>query len=220
MKKTLIALLAIAPFAYGMTGAELNTALQEKFVGYTYGDAFSITTQMASINNLNKGFVTLGTSNGELGSAYYIVNQQHQYWGLNTADSNNLSGNNKWTLAVDGNTYTYTSTQDQLPVLWTQNATGTGSATRSVGNHIGVAISSDGTNSTITLSYTGTQIVDTFVLQGIALNANEISVMDNIGDVQSWSASYTHTPDPVPEPATGTLSLLALAGLCARRRRK
>ena len=25
---------------------------------------------------------------------------------------------------------------------------------------------------------------------------------------------------PVPEPATGTLSLLALAGLCARRRRK
>lgn len=27
-------------------------------------------------------------------------------------------------------------------------------------------------------------------------------------------------PDPVPEPATGSLSLLALAGLCARRRRK
>ncbi len=27
-------------------------------------------------------------------------------------------------------------------------------------------------------------------------------------------------PYPVPEPATGTLSLLALAGLCMRRRRK
>lgn len=30
----------------------------------------------------------------------------------------------------------------------------------------------------------------------------------------------TASVDPVPEPATGSLSLLALAGLCARRRRK
>lgn len=64
----------------------------------------------------------------------------------------------------------------------------------------------------------------------IALNSkgdllyNEVRLadcyMDEAGVVGILGLSKTTTEAKVPEPATGSLSLLALAGLCARRRRK
>ena len=209
MKKTLIALMALAGVAAAETGAELNTRLQQALndANYTLGDTFTIVTKMAGIGNLSKGIVTLADD-------YYIVNQDHQYWGLNTQDNNTLTNNGAWTLSVSGNDYTYTSTEGTLPILWAQNAAGTGSATRTVGSWIGVEISSDGTDSTVKLSYAGANIVDKFILKGTALDASKISFKDDISDVQSATITV------VPEPTTATLSLLALAGLAARRRRK
>ncbi|MBR3925228.1 MAG: PEP-CTERM sorting domain-containing protein [Akkermansia sp.] len=208
MKKTLIALMALAGVAAAETGAEFNTKLEQALndANYTLGDAFTIVTKLGGIGNMNKGFVTIADN-------YYVVNQNHSYWGLNNSDSNNLTNNSAWTLSVSGNDYTYTSTEGTLPILWTQNAEGTGSAQRTVGSWIGVEISSDGTDSKVILSYAGADIVDTFILKGTALDASEISFADDISSVHSTTIT-------VPEPTTATLSLLALAGLAARRRRK
>ena len=211
MKKTLIALMALAGVAAAETGKDLNTKLEQALneANYTLGDAFTITTTLAGIGNLNTGIVAVADN-------YYIVNQSHAYWGLNNTDSNNLTNNRAWTLSVseDGTDYTYTSTDGTLPIVWAQNQAGSDPAQRTVGAWIGVEISSDGTDSTVKLSYAGSSIVDTFILKGTALDASEISFKENIGDVQSATITV------VPEPTTATLSLLALAGLAARRRRK
>ncbi|MBR3902773.1 MAG: PEP-CTERM sorting domain-containing protein [Akkermansia sp.] len=217
MKKTLIALMALAGVAAAtdLTGEKFNEALQQALAdaSYTLGNAFEITTQLSGIGNLNSGIVTLADN-------YYIVNQSHSYWGLNSADSNNLTGNSAWTLEVTDNTYTYTSTEGELPILWTQNSTGTGSAMRTVGSALGVTIASDGTDSFITLTYTGSDITDVFVLKGSVLDASEIAFKNNIGSVSSATLTLNGQTYAIPEPATATLSLLALAGLAARRRRK
>lgn len=207
MKKTIIALIALTGVASAGTGAEFNEELQQALTeaSYTLGAPFSITAKLSSIQNHNKGFVTLADN-------YYIVNQNHEYWGLNSSDSNNLTNNSAWTLAVSGNVYTYTSTDSTLPLLWVQNGTGTGSATRAVGAWIGVEIASDGTDSSVTLTYAGSNITDVFILKGTVLDANKIAFKDDIGSVTDTRI--------VPEPTTATLSLLALAGLAARRRRK
>lgn len=52
---------------------------------------------------------------------------------------------------------------------------------------------------------------------GSVLATGELTLKDN--NTLVLANIHSDTP-PVPEPATGTLSLLALAGLCARRRRK
>ena len=44
---------------------------------------------------------------------------------------------------------------------------------------------------------------------GVVWSGKDITLVGKIGT----------EPSPVPEPTTGTLSLLALAGLCARRRK-
>lgn len=217
MKKTLIALLALAPVAFATTGAEFNQMIADSLSGYT-GVNFQYAAHLASIGNTNKGFVTLTTlpGEGETAQTFYIVNQSHSYWGLNDKSSNTLSGNGEWSLVTSTagsvTTYTYTSTENVLPILWTQNATGTGSDTRTVGAWIGVDISTDGTDSAITLTYAGqADKIDTFILKGTVLDAHGITFANDIGSVTDITI--------VPEPATATLSLLALAGLAARRRR-
>ena len=51
-----------------------------------------------------------------------------------------------------------------------------------------------------------------------ALAMNEVGLVWTLNDLTL--VGKLEAPAPVPEPTTGTLSLLALAGLCARRRRK
>ena len=53
------------------------------------------------------------------------------------------------------------------------------------------------------------------------LTASNITLGSNITGISGLSMTTTPAPsDSVPEPTTATLSLLALAGLAARRRRK
>ena len=43
---------------------------------------------------------------------------------------------------------------------------------------------------------------------------------EQLADLTKYEVAHQTIPQTVPEPTTATLSLLALAGLCARRRRK
>ena len=53
-------------------------------------------------------------------------------------------------------------------------------------------------------------------------NTGANGILDSGSKIANLSVSYTAAPaaPSVPEPATATLSLLVLAGLAARRRRK
>ena len=69
----------------------------------------------------------------------------------------------------------------------------------------------------------GTEVVYKGAVDGLELlKQNEVGIVWGGKDIKlvgKIGAEPGPTP-PVPEPATGSLSLLALAGLCARRRRK
>ena len=215
MKKTIITLMALAGVAIANdTGTQFNTALAESIAlcDYTLGDAFTVELELYVKNAMdtNTGFLQFA-SNG------WIANQAHSYFGINTSDSNNINEvAGTYTKVIDGNNYTYTATS--ISPLWCQNTTLNGSASRGSvwtnEDNLGVTIATDGKDSWITLTYDETSsIIDTWKFTGVVLNANDIKLDYNLSVVSS-------NINLVPEPTTATLSLLALAGLAARRRRR
>ncbi len=58
-------------------------------------------------------------------------------------------------------------------------------------------------------------------LKNVVLNANDIALNSLVGSASgTLSVGNSVATNIIPEPATATLSLLALAGLAARRRRR
>lgn len=175
MKKTLAAALALASLALADTGADFNSALAAELqkANYNSGCSYSISATLSDIPG-NSGFITLG-------EGYYLVNQWHRYWGLNMESSNEIFGTPEfYSMKVTGNTYTYTSKDKMLPVLWAQNAEGTGSGQRNAGAHVKVTIDCNGTDTTISLSYGISEITDIFILKGTAIYAPSISIENKI----------------------------------------
>ncbi len=89
MKRTIIALFAFSSASFAaVTGAQFNVELQKVLeeASYTLGDTFNITTTLSGLGNENSSIITLSDN-------YYIVNQGHSYWGLNSSASNNLTNN-------------------------------------------------------------------------------------------------------------------------------
>ena len=214
MKKTIIALMALAGVTYGATtGSEFNTELAEAITlnQYTYGQAFSVELSLYVKNNMDNhsGFLKFA-DNG------WIANQSHSYFGINTYDSNKIFEEaGAYTKEIEGNNYTYTASS--ISPLWCQGSALNGSASRGSvwtnEDNLGVTIATDGKDSWVTITYDETSsIIDTWKFTGVVLDAKKITLDDNLSVVSSTIS--------VPEPTTATLSLLALAGLAARRRRK
>lgn len=239
MKKTLITLLALSGIAMGAatTGSAVNTALKTAITDtpYSVGSEFCLTLNITVNNNLgsNTGFIKFAESG-------WIVDQQRKYWGINTADSNLITEvTGKYTKTYDDGAYTYTASS--ISPLWAQAMTEDAEGNVTVSSvdtrdglwtkTIGVEIATDGTDSWVTLSYDTTTDIpegttDTWKFTGVVLDANDIKLDDGL-DVNSYTINIPVTPvvppspgDAVPEPTTATLSLLALAGLAARRRRR
>ena len=82
---------------------------------------------------------------------------------------------------------------------------------------INMVLSEDNTDNTGSITITGTDASKVSALKQ-QLEATMNTVDSTGATVETGSVSITTTV--VPEPATATLSLLALCGLCARRRRK
>ena len=88
----------------------------------------------------------------------------------------------------------------------------------------------DATPSNTTLTLNGVESGDTVVLDGVSFTYvgpkadDYVFLTGEIGFTGYYDGSHAlklvANGKPTPEPTTGTLSLLALAGLCARRRRK
>ena len=211
MKKTLIALMALAGVASGENYCD--TASSNPFssaltaAGYEYGMDYTLSfTLGSSITGSHGGLVfVLDKSNADVIS-WTLFSQQGQYIGIDSGNNGVSSG----LVSNYGSVYSY----DDISV-------GTDGWFMNSGSHDGIA--------GYTVTITGNAKADTTVLtfekagkNTVTMNIN--SMLDandfNIGEkISASNVSFTATA-PIPEPTTATLSLLALAGLAARRRRK
>jgi len=222
MKKTIIALMALTGVAMGAdtTAADLQDLLTTELAesGYTVEGNFSYTLSFTMTGDIpytgGNGKYTL-----KLADSYYLLSQAHQYWGLGAGQDGVTTDTSTYTFSKNtaGTEYTYTSKEDSFIYTWTRNADNTDSSTRSLGNPAGVSVTleSDGTDSILTLSYNGSTITDKFVFKGTEFDLSAIGI-NPTPTLSSMSVSI----NSIPEPTTATLSLLALSGLAARRRRR
>ena len=232
MKKTIIALVALAGAAMGdtYTAAEANSWLKEagKTVG---GSKYTLTFTIADTFQKAHGTGTTIFTLATLSDKAWTINQQDgRYLGLGdggSPDGSYDSRNDATVNFVDTDTAGANSTADYSGWFYDSGSNGTalGGASFTIASGNGYTditfTTADGSRS-ITLNRS------TFL--GLAHNGaagNSVIKFEEI-ELSSVSIKYDdgtltipakETP-AIPEPTTATLSLLALAGLAARRRRK
>ena len=222
----------------GVAGAETSSSLGiDDFndyidnsltsAGYKEGDAFALTFKVTS-----DGYA-YATSGGiiKFDENYYMVSQNaggSAYLGLSyKSDSDVYSSANTVAnpnFVTDPNIFKtdsskkiteWTTGQEEYLYSWITTDPGTTGHQPKYITNATFTIETDGTDSNICVTLGDGKTFDV-TLTGIVLNANELDIMGAITKVENYSMSIPS----VPEPATATLSLLALAGLAARRRRK
>ena len=217
MKKTLILLGALA----GVAGAATKT---------TSVDFSNFATTLSGIQTQYTPTeftlaLTFGTNTFDGYTSDYILtlaNSDTTSWGLfsqaGTYVGTKLSSAGlSWVAptSTDGTTRTWNVSADaisDLPSYWISYNTTGGQASPGVsGAAVTVAVTEAG--STVTLNFTNgtTSVIST----DYALSLGEIALGSHITGISNGTLTYK-----TPEPATATLSLLALAGLAARRRRR
>lgn len=246
MKKTLITLLAVMSSALGITLDNFsytagNATTTSEDATFTYvltlnvqdlrsllekGQTAAWGTELITYNaaGTTTGIVINGSSN----SNKVITSSLYAKWGTNNAWGNFMSYS---TTAADG---TSTTTSYDLADL---NGSAEGTGWDEVA---GAAItytfsSSAGTKGALTLVREDESIIlNHSTTMGGLKTASAVAAEVNFGDMvtgyyysnnviseaEAKEASKLAAIASIPEPATATLSLLALAGLAARRRRK
>lgn len=225
MKKTLIALMVLAGVAMAVepvevditstTGTEFNADWNTTLVnsGWEQGDSYTLYLQVTG--NINDGqFMKLADN-------CWLVTQTSggPYFGVNTAGNNRVTKSDVTFQSVtEGFSEVRVLTAGDNPLAaWSQNGGGTASETRAWNNDLLVTINYDAkTGTLVQYTYGGTVVEDRFVMPDVSLDLSVFAVRNAV----SLGGGSLFVTKAVPEPATGTLSLLALAGLAARRRRK
>ena len=229
MKKTLIALMARASVSYGYTYSEANDWLQDALVdditSYTitftiaddwtkaYGDVIFAFGDNWNLRHEVGRYMGFGddaingdpyTSRNGTNASYTIdmdtldTNGKYEGWFFDGNNGNNGNGLKGITIQIDGDSTTGTAVTLTAPGKTIKLTRDTYFAPTTDGN-FGFS------NNDATLRGT-----DFLKDAEITYTANGVK----------YTAAYPNAPVSVPEPATATLSLLALAGLAARRRRK
>ena len=155
----------------------------------------------------------------KLADNWGVFTQAGNYIAMDNSDVNDRTWVTATTVSEDKTVYTWTATDTTLLDSWVSKNTTGGNAQPGVAG-MSMILDVTKTGSTITLGMANgtTSIIET----GYIVNLADVKLMvdttgnGNEGVTGISNASITY----IPEPATATLSLLALAGLAARRRRK
>ena len=219
MKKTLIALMALAGLAAAetytaSTPAKSGTGAQGNYYGFTltFDNSTYLTTNVPADTELNLDSITL-QSRSDNSTATAMKVAVYKYEGDSTTGT--FLGTSVTTLADVANDTTYTLTFEDLTV-------------NSSDRYQFLFVQADTTEDLTTFAgyqaaamSWGTSVTNSF---GASIPGGWGTYKSS--GINSWEGQYipvttvTLSTPAVPEPTTATLSLLALAGLAARRRRK
>lgn len=226
MKTTLSVILGLAMLAHAeditlsagpFVGADAAQTEYQRLLqtgGYQHGTDFtlSFTISSTSLADVNAYFLKLGDS-------VTLVSQSGGYVGFGTTTADPGS----WlTSTWDANTKTHSYTVNGTPKGWFSRGDGESNKSSCTIGGSSYVISVVGNTTTLTMTRSD-GVKNIVTVNNFAVSADDI--IFNIGKIGgNGSASNTDLTFTnitfVPEPATATLSLLALAGLAVRRRRK
>lgn len=219
MKKTLIALMALAGLAAAetytaSTPAKSSAGAQGRYYGFTlaFDAATYLTTSVPSNTELNLDSITLLTrSNDSTAEAMKVAVYKYEgdrttgaFLGTSVTTLENVANNTTYTLTFENITV---NSSDRYQFLFVQADT-----TEDLTTFEGYQAAAMAWGTSVTNSFS------TNIPGGWGTYKNNA--------INSWEGQYipvttvTLSTPAVPEPTTATLSLLALAGLSARRRRK
>ena len=232
MKKTLIALMALASVAMGAPN-DLGITTADNFYAGDYAFTFTVAENQLSAEdtsdvlglyygsfnanayysngfvlnyNVDSGAITLSVGRGSMGNVGTAQNPSITESTTFSINGDGVSGGTFATTLVVGQTYTLL------------NVVGSGDTTCNVSLYAGSL------NYNVDGWYSWSEVDGAAVLTP-AVALGTISYKGNMhgGDASTTMVSVGNSAygiQIIPEPATATLSLLALAGLAARRRRK
>lgn len=158
--------------------------------------------------------------NGSIGTKYSTPYGQATAPGSNAqavalSKPNGLSENLKFTENTPWDTY------EKMSLVLTFDGANTVSATWMILDTKGNSTTYYGTNNGIKFTPNYTALTPNGTISNIDTSmVNYAAVFEGAKNQQESSAIAQAVLQRVPEPTTGSLSLLALAGLCARRRKK
>ena len=225
-----------------LTNQEFDDGLKAAITnsGYTYGGdsqvtswtlTFTIDTISTFSGHKSYTLATLRTGQSPL----YVVLQQptgnvdSAYVGLSnitndvpTAEGEDDSWVDPYHVSADGKTRTWMADDllgEDCPLSWlsyNQN-----------GGHVHFAttgttftLSSSGSKTLLTMNFSnGTTSVVEYT-ESVMFNVEDFTLSDQVTKIKNATLQVNDKVYSIPEPTTATLSLLALAGLAARRRRR
>ena len=228
MKKTLITLLALTSVASAdYTGAQLDSWLTE-VLDYRDNSAYTLTFSLSDGFNVTDGWGILLTLNS---NNWVLLHQEGRYVGLGesgarpsdsyatreNAEVDYIDMDEVPVTTVDPETQEETTTTQADYNGWIYDSetykTGLAGYTFTVYGSSGSSIIS------VTLPGENGRTMQ-FQRNGFINPTGLDFGYENAAIFKTASITYDHGTHTVPEPATATLSLLALMGLAARRRRK
>ncbi len=218
MKKTLIALMALAssafaldPVTQALTLENFNSTLTQISTWNATDYTLTLTIDGADYDGYGSGFMV------KFADDWGVFTQASSYVAMENTGTNDRGWVTPTT--TEGTTFTWTATDETKLDSWVSKTPTGGNGQPGVAG-MTITLDVDTTGSVITLGMTNgtTSIIET----GYVVKLADVKLLDgsatgsNQGVTGISNASITY----IPEPATATLSLLALAGLAARRRRK